>query len=203
MYETVWRMIEDWGNKQTKSKIPDNTITVRNAVTGERRVKVDFTLISKRFFSCFGQIDVTTITQEEWLGILSEIGQLRSRLEIDDTGYDGIAARDATIEAQQKVIEQLRESRDLLKDENSVLNRKMQGVEIKAFCDGRFLAEQQVARLLNDCKRLLEFSAMAGVSWINNDIEIITAAFNALPGYLQEDINELEQELLKGKENGD
>ena len=43
--------------KQTKSKIPDNTITVRNAVTGER----------------------------------------------------SIAARDATIEAQHKVIEQLRE----------------------------------------------------------------------------------------------
>ena len=101
--------------KQTKSKIPVDTITVRSAVTGERRVKVDFALISKRFFSCFGQIDVTTITQEEWLGILSEIEQLRARLEIDDTGYDGIAARDATIEAQQKVIEQLRKERDLLK----------------------------------------------------------------------------------------
>lgn len=121
--------------KQTKSKIPVDTITVRNAVTGERRVKVDFALISKRFFSCFGEAEVTTITQEEWLGILSEIGQLHARLEIDDTGYDGIAARDATIEAQQKVIEQLREERGLLNEETNYTCPDCGGKGFRASCE--------------------------------------------------------------------
>ena len=75
------------------------------------------------------------------------IEQLHARLETDGTGYDGIAARDATIEAQQKVIEQLREERGLLKDENSVLSRKFEMAAAKGYAHGRAVSHGEASRL--------------------------------------------------------
>ena len=63
------------------------------------------------------------------------VQQLRARLEIDDTGYDGIAARDATIEAQQKVIEQLREERGLLNEETNYTCPDCGGKGFQASCE--------------------------------------------------------------------
>lgn len=58
---------------------------------------------------------------------------------------------------------------------------------------------QAVMHYLDDLedqvRRLIEFSAYAGLSWQQDDVEPITEAFRVLPDHLQVRINELEEKL--------